>query len=99
MVQKKRSKRLAATRLKRKRATATAEARKDSLEGLRDALDLTLTRVIEDDMGVDEARAVLRYLEEELDGFEKRTRPAKTSAHKVRRRTTAASKSRRTGGR
>ena len=60
---------------------------------------LYLTRVIEDDMGVDEARAVLRYLEKELDGFAPRTRPAKTPRRKVRRRTTAARKSRRMGKR
>ncbi len=99
MVKKKRSKRQAATGLKGKRATAVIGARKDSLEGLRDALDLTLTRVIEDDMGVDEARAVLRYLEKELHGFEKRTGPAKTPARKVRRRTTAARKPKPMGGR
>jgi hypothetical protein len=99
MVKKKRSKRPAATGLKGKRATAADGARKDALEGLRDALDLTLTRVIEDDMGVDEARAVLRYLEKELEGFEKRSGPAKTPARRVRRRTMAASKSRRTGER
>jgi hypothetical protein len=86
-------------RSKGRRKAAVDSASKDSLEGLRDALDLTLTRVIEDDMGVDEARAVLRYLEEELEGFEKRTRPEKTPARKVRRRTTAARKSKRTGER
>ena len=81
---------------RRKSTPASISASKDSLEGLRDALDLTLTRVIEDDMGVEEARAVLRYLEKELDGFEKRTSPAKSPARKVRQRTTAARKSRRT---
>jgi len=81
---------------RRKSTPASISASKDSLEGLRDALDLTLTRVIEDDMGVEEARAVLRYLEKELDGFEKRTSPAKSPARKVRQRTTATRKSRRT---
>lgn len=79
-----------------KSAPAADSAGKDSLAGLRDALDLTLTRVIEDDMGVDEARALLQYLEKELDGFEKRTRPAKSPARKGRQRKVAARKSRRT---
>ena len=96
MAKKKIAKRKTATGKGRRSSPAANSASKDSLEGLRDALDLTLTRVIEDDMGVEEARAVLRYLEKELDGFEKRTSPAKSPARKVRQRTTAARKSRRT---
>ena len=80
---------------KRQSTPAANRPGKESLEGLRDALDLTLTRVIEDDMGVEEARAVLRYLEKELDGFEKKTGKAKSPARKAGQRTTAARKPRR----
>ena len=99
MVKKKRTKLKIATASQRRPAPAANSASKDALAGLRDALDLTLTRVIEDDMGVDEARAVLHYLEKELNQFEKRTSAAKSPARKVRRRTVAARKSRRTGER
>lgn len=96
MVKKKRAKRTSATVPKRAPAPAMSDADKESLDGLRDALDLTLTRVIEDDMGVEEAQAVLRYLQKELDGFKKRARRATSPARKVRRRTRAARKPRRT---
>jgi hypothetical protein len=96
MANSKGTKRKTAAGAKRGSAPAVNSALQESLDGLRDALDLTLTRVIEDDMEVEEARAVLRYLEKELNGFEKRTRPAKSQAHGARRRTTTARKSRRT---
>jgi hypothetical protein len=99
MVKKKRPRRKPASALKRQAQRGLDSAARASLEGLRDALDLTLTRVIEDDMGVDEARAVLRYLEKELDGFERRSRADKTPAQKVRRRATAARRSKRMGER
>jgi len=95
MANSKGTKRKTAAGAKRGSARAANSALQESLDGLRDALDLTLTRVIEDDMEVEEARAVLRYLEKELNGFEKRTRPAKSPAHRARRRTTTARKSRR----
>ena len=90
------AKRKTAVGAKKGSALAVNSALKESLDGLRDALDLTLTRVIEDDMEVEEARAVLRYLEKELDGFEKRTRSAKSLATSGRRRNTTARKPRRT---
>ena len=41
-----------------------------ALEGLQDALELMLTRVIEDEVSVEEARTMLAYLQEELDAIE-----------------------------
>ena len=96
MANSKGAKRRTAAGAKKGPALAVNSALKESLDGLRDALDLTLTRVIEDDMKVEEARAVLRYLEKELDGFEKRTRPAKSPATRGRRRNTTARRPRRT---
>ena len=49
----------------------------ESLMGLRDVLDLTLTRVIEDDMNIEEARALLAHLEKEVVEVERGIRRAK----------------------
>ena len=92
MASQKGSKRSTAAGSRIRRARVADGAIRDSLGGLRDALDLTLTRVIEDEMGVDEAREVLRYLEKELDGLKKRSRRGKRPARKTRRRSTAARK-------
>ena len=41
--------------------------RQRALEGLHDALELMLTRVIEDEVSVDEAKTMLAYLQNEVD--------------------------------
>ena len=79
---------------KRKAGANPNPALKASLEGLRDALDLTLTRVIEDDMGVDEAHDVLRYLEKELTTFEGRDSKGGHTPRKIRPRNPRASRGR-----
>ncbi len=43
------------------------DARQRALEGLHDALELMLTRVIEDEVSVDEAKTMLAYLQNEID--------------------------------
>ncbi len=56
---------------KRKKKSKDDAAVKEALDGLRDVLDLTLTRVIEDDMDHDETERVLTYLRKELNNLER----------------------------
>ncbi len=56
-----------------------------ALEGLRDTLSLMLTRVIENDVDVTEARTMLAYLRKELDALESRSRGATRSRARRRR--------------
>ncbi len=55
---------------KKKTKSEQKLASAESLKGLRDVLDLTLTRVIEDDMDLDEAKALLAHLEKEVAAIE-----------------------------
>ncbi len=71
---------------KKKSSRVPDESRQSALDGLRDALDLTLTRVIEDDMGVEQARELLKYLENELQRVEKGTGRKRKPAARRRRR-------------
>ncbi len=71
---------------KKKTSRVPDESRQSALDGLRDALDLTLTRVIEDDKGVEQAREVLKYLENELQRVEKGTGRKRKPAARRRRR-------------
>jgi len=96
MGKKKAAKGKRATAPKSRPVPVMSEADRESLDGLRDALDLTLTRVIEDDMGIEEAQAVLRYLQKELDGFEKRARRTTAPARRGPRRAKSVRKTRRT---
>lgn len=56
----------------------------ETLEGLRDVLDITLTRVMEDDMDVNEARKVLAHLESELNTLDRDIRAANAKKRKRR---------------
>lgn len=56
---------------KRKRMGGKGDAaRQRALEGLHDALELMLTRVIEDEVSVDEAKTMLAYLQNEVDAID-----------------------------
>ncbi len=70
---------------KKKSSRAPDESLQSALDGLRDALDLTLTRVIEDDMGVEQVREVLKYLENELKRVEEGTGRKRKPAARRRR--------------
>jgi hypothetical protein len=77
---------------KRKKASKPRESDSisESLEGLRDVLDITLTRVMEDDMDVKEARKVLAHLESELSILDRdirATNAKKKRTGKTRRKT------------
>ncbi|MEE9472089.1 MAG: hypothetical protein V3W32_10285 [Gemmatimonadota bacterium] len=65
---------MAVTRIRdrrRKLKDGKGEAvRQRALEGLHDALELMLTRVIEDEVSVDEAKTMLAYLQNEVDAID-----------------------------
>ena len=67
---------------------------KEALDGLRDVLDLTLTRVIENDMDHDETERVLTYLRKELNNLERGIGGGgrESAGKRPRRRKTAAGK-------
>ena len=58
---------------KRKRSRSPAPSR-DALAGLRDVLEITLSRVIDGDLDTREARKLLAHLTKELDAIERRAR-------------------------
>lgn len=85
---------------RRKRKGKRKSKRKDAsqqraLEGLQDALGLMLTRVIEDEVSIEEARTMLDYLQKELDAIDppaggrrptRRSAKRKSGARKARKK-------------
>ncbi len=64
-------------------------ARQRALEGLHDALELMLTRVIEDEVSVDEAKTMLSYLQEEVDAIDRPAVAGRRTRRKAKRKVVA----------
>ncbi|MEE9292106.1 MAG: hypothetical protein V3U83_04155 [Acidobacteriota bacterium] len=64
-------------------------ARQRALEGLHDALELMLTRVIEDEVSVDEAKTMLSYLQNEVNAIDPPTVAGRRTRRSAKRKVVA----------
>ena len=81
---------MAVTRIenhRRKRKSGKEDAaRQRALEGLHDALELMLTRVIEDEVSVDEAKTMLSYLQNEVNTIDPPTVAGRRTRRNAKRK-------------
>jgi len=80
--------RIESRRRKRKSGKEDA-ARQRALEGLHDALELMLTRVIADEVSVEEAQTMLAYLQNEVDAIDPPAGAGRRTRRKAKRKVLA----------